>query len=370
MKLLYTVMILSVMQMPVIKSKETTSLRDILKKFQVNELQILNQELSEKAKILSENVLKDEIVQLAATTEMQEFKCNMTDFLDYYPWYKRYGLFSELAELFKSNIPDVNNSSTDSLYIRQLLNEHGYGEINENYENKFKEFIEQKFLSKFEESKAQLSQEELKQEQVIIQGINEFKKCHDYECFYKMLIKLVYTPKEQLFHFNSLKLIKLNIFFANRASDIMLAVLKDQRLQELSLEVKQNLTTNIKKIIQKFENNQDIDEVNEIIQRFSQKIVLKFLSSKVISLKDQQLLTQIFDDHGYTKFDNLNGDKFKDFFEQDLEMKFKEMKADLNQEELLKIEPLYRWFEQTKNLTTHDERVEAFDKLYVLEEFI
>ncbi|XP_037827575.1 uncharacterized protein LOC119615639 [Lucilia sericata] len=218
MSILYTIIILALIQLPAIKTMEsssnviTTLLKETLEEFHYNELQILNEKFCEKVKILSEKLLEDQIVQLAATKEINEFKNNITDFLYHYPYYIRYKLFSELADLFRSHITDIDNSTTDSLYINQLLNTHGYNEITENYDNIFKKFVQEKFLPKFEELTSQLTPEELKKEINILDVIKDFKNCHNYDCFHNYFIRFIYNPKQRLSLFNRGKLIYLNMY--------------------------------------------------------------------------------------------------------------------------------------------------------------
>ncbi|XP_065358037.1 uncharacterized protein LOC135952158 [Calliphora vicina] len=372
MKLLYSFLILGLIQLVFIKPStastkhETTSFKQKLVEFYDNGLESIEKDFCEKAKVLSEKLLKNKVVKQPKTPIMRKFKQNLTDFLSDYNSYQRYGLNYQLVLMFEDKLPDPSHNKEID-YIWQLLEKYGYNELHEDYERKYMKFVEQKFRPKFEELKKQLDQQELKQYKDLIKGYNKLKRCQTYKCQSKYLYKLVRypTPKAELLEYFYEKQDNIHIYYGNTVHNIAKAVLKHKRLSELPNNLRLNLTNNIKDFTEKYEKHQHIDELYTLINQFYYNILEKYYYNNTIPLNEQQLIKQIFDAAGYDKFTAEYSRKLNDFVQQGLFQKFKQFKAALTRKELAKEKPLIQWYDHLRGLHNTEDITEAFDQILV-----
>ncbi|XP_065357510.1 uncharacterized protein LOC135951735 [Calliphora vicina] len=370
MKLLYSVIILGLIQMVFVKPFEAspnsnaTLLKQNLTKLLDNELESMDKDFSEKSKVLSEKLLQDKLVKQASTAILKQFKQNISDFLHVYPSYQRYHLTNQLVLLFEEKIPDPS-SNKDIEYIWKLLEKHGYYEMDKDYESKYMKFVKHKFLPKFEEFKKQLNQQELKQHQDLINSYNELKRCQNYKCQSKYLYKIIgdFTPKDNLFEYIVEMVDNIHIDYGNAALEMAKAVLKDKRLSQLPHNLRINLTNNIKQFIKIYKKHEDINDLYNIINALDINILAKYYHNISLPLKQQQLIVQIFDDHGCAKFVSEYDRKLKDFVQQGLVVRFKQFKAALTRKELAKEKPLLQWYDHVKDLQNPEDILEALNKL-------
>ncbi|XP_065358509.1 uncharacterized protein LOC135952483 [Calliphora vicina] len=369
MKLLYAVIILGLIQLVVLRPLEaSTSLKKELMELFENKQQSLVREFCEKTKVLSKNILQDEIVQQAATPVIRKFKQQLRDFLHDYPSFIRYGLIYDLVLLFDGIIPEPS-SNPDKQYIWELLIKQGYDEFFMDFQNKYVEFVQQQFLPKLEELKLKLSQNELQHQQDFLDWCNELKQCKDYDC-HKKLFDALQTeetnPKEELYDYIRKQLEFIHIFYGNSANDIAAAILKDQKLSQLKPAIRQHLIININNFIMKFESNQDINELNYLVKQFFDNILQKFYYNTDMPSKDARLLVKIFNNHGYAKFLSKYRTKFNNFMEKRLFKKFKEYKNTLNRQELRKEKTLIKCFVNLKALNNFFDRYDKFQQCFAI----
>ncbi|XP_065358240.1 uncharacterized protein LOC135952295 [Calliphora vicina] len=369
MKLLYTVIILGLIQLVVLRPLEASiSLQDELMELYNSELDILGKEFCERAKAMSKNILQNKYVQQAKTPVMRKFKQNIKDFLHDYPSYIRYGLIHELVLLFGGIIPDVI-SNADTQYISELLIIQGYNEFDEDYESKCVEFVQDIFLPKFEELKLKLSQDELQQEKTFINLCNKLKQCHDYFCqskYFMTMLEQYISPKKRLYYFIVKQLDIIDIFRGNNENNIASAVIKDQKLSQLSPAVRQHLIISLNNFIMKFESNEDVVELHDLNDEFNNNILMKFYYNRKLPSKDRRLLMEIFNKNGYAKFVSNYRLKFNGFIEQGLLKELKTFQKSLSRKELKSEKNLIKCFVQSKALTNFSERYDQFEKCFVI----
>ncbi|XP_065358375.1 uncharacterized protein LOC135952392 [Calliphora vicina] len=372
MKLLYSFLILGLIQLVFIKpltastKSETSTLKQKLVEFYDNGLESIDKDFCEKAKVLSEKLLQDKVVKQPKTPIMRKFKQNLTDFLRDYNSYQRYGLTQQLVLIFKDKLPDHSHNK-DIEYIWKLLEKQGYYEMDKNYESKYMKFVKNKILTKFEEFKEQLNQQELKQHKDLIKGYNKLKRCQTYKCQSKYLYKLLRysTPKAELLKYINEKVDSIYIFYGNTADNISKAVLKHKRLSQLPNNLKLNLTKNIKDFNEKYEKHQHIDELYKLLNQFHDNILQKYYYNTTIPLKEQKLIKQIFDAAGYAKFTAELSRKLNDFVQLGLFQKFKQFKAALTRDELAKEKFLIRWYDRLRGHTTTQDIAKMLNELFI-----
>ncbi|XP_065358014.1 uncharacterized protein LOC135952138 [Calliphora vicina] len=375
MKLLYTVIILCLIQLFAIKplaasvSSNETSVKRMLLEFCRNELKVISLDFCEKAKIFTRKILQDDRVQKAATPKMREFKQNLIDFLHDYPSYKRYGLINELVLLFEEKFDEPSNDN-DSQYIWDLLYRQGFDELDIDYESKYDKFVKQKFLPKFEDLKSHWNQDELKQHDNLIQWYNELKECQDYGCqsrHFNTLVREDNTPYEQLFEYIREQLHYIDIFYGNNAHDISNKILKDINLSQLSPDIRQHLIINIREFIMQFESNQDLYELLNLIKFFFNNILQQFYyNTDDFTVQQHKLIVKIFNDNGFAKFLSNYYMLFNDFMEQGLFKNFDEFRNALSPEELASDKSLIECFDKLKALSSSDERYDDFGTCFAL----
>ncbi|XP_037826688.1 uncharacterized protein LOC119614642 [Lucilia sericata] len=325
MKLLYTVIIWGILQLMLIKpspatsSTNTNALKEQLLDFYRKELKSISRNFLTEANNLCKQLLKDKRVQQASTPVMKEFKKNITDFLHDYPMYKHFDLVNELALLFDEKIHETYSNNNDLQYIWELLQEQGYDIINMNYESKYEKFIKLKFIPKFKEVKDQLSPQELKQHDELLNWFKELKMCTDFDCMsehFNTFILKDQTPKEELQEYVQDQLGFLNMFYCYTAFELLQSVLKDPKLLQISTPLKHRLTIDINEFLMKFEITEDINDLQKEHEIFNSTILQKYYFNMDISKPDHNLIVEIFNAHGYAKLYLDYEIKFKDFIDR------------------------------------------------------
>ncbi|XP_037826694.1 uncharacterized protein LOC119614648 [Lucilia sericata] len=364
MKLLYTALIWGLIQLcanktcaaPNSTNQQPTTAQEQLLLFYENELELLAKESCEKAKYLSEKLLQDPKIQQAKTPLIREFKKNITEFLYNYDFYQRHQLHNDLLTKFiKTTIHyhlQDHSPNKDSQYILQLLKQLQYDELCDEYELKFQKLIKQKFLPKFEKLQKQLFSSKSKQSVELLNWYNDLKH-------YTVII----SPKQQLLQYIREQLQDINIYYSNTAYNISKALLKDPLFIQLSPAVRQQFAKDINDFMENYESNQDVEKLYDLMEFFQNNISQKYFYNTEMSLRDRQLLEQIFNNQELNTFQYNYQLKFNKFLELGLYAKFQEFKVSLNPEELLREKPLFQWFEHLLNLSSYAERVKEFANL-------
>ncbi|KAM7352650.1 uncharacterized protein ACRADG_005089 [Cochliomyia hominivorax] len=338
-------------------------------------MSLLAKDFCSKARKLSEQILKDLKVQKAVTSQMQDFKQNITTFLHNYSFFQRYGLYDKLLTIFSDMTigyyyhKPKNNKAPDSEYILKLLREKGYDTICDDYENKFIEFITLKFLPKFEEFMQQLSKQDLEKRQGLKEFYKEIQKCRNYNCYYtnfNLLLNLIETPKEELFSLINLNLERIMIFYIIAANDIATALIKDQNITQLPSDLRDNLLKDLRDFQGKYENNTKYEKIYDIILFFHENLSLKYYYNDTFAVRDQKFIRDLFDQHGYSTLISYNQILFNEFILQTLPKLFNQFKKYSRKEDLKKDGILLKWYEELQKLQTYNDRVKAFRELNAL----
>ncbi|XP_046805930.1 uncharacterized protein LOC124419674 [Lucilia cuprina] len=375
MKLLYTVTLWFLIKLFLIKPIQastlvhTTSLKDKLLDFYGKGLNSISESFLKKANDLCKELLKDEKVQRASTPIFKELKKNLTDFLHDYPKFKHYGLVNPLAIIFDEKLQIPLSHSKDFQYIWELIRKNGYDALNMDYESEYKRFIEQKFIPKFKELKAQLSPQELGQQDDLFNWFRQLERCTDNLCLHDLFTTFVLldrTPKNELQEYVDNKLAKLNMFYCYAAYDILKNVLKDSRFTQISSPLMQYLTIDINEFTMNFESNEDIDDLQTEIETFNENILQKYYYNTDIPNKDHKLIVDIFNAHGYAKLFLKYQLKFNNFIDNELSNKILEYKTKIIEETLAKEQKMLKSFEDLKSLNDSSMRYEKFMKFYNL----
>ncbi|XP_037826685.1 uncharacterized protein LOC119614639 [Lucilia sericata] len=374
MNLIYPFVIWGLMQLlavnPLKASTTPTqpiSAKEQLLEYYEKELQILSKEFTEKAKDFSEKLLKDKLLQYASTPTIIEFKQNITDFLHNYRLFRRYNLSMQFLRQFivttiKYYHPETRSPNQDTQYILDLLKKQGYDNLRDEYELKFQKLIKEKLLNKFMELKTQL----LPTNEALHNWFNDIKKCQDYECHDKELNRLyevINTPQDELLDYILENIDNIYLYYTSQAINLAKSIRRDRKLVQLTPQVRKHLLNYIHKFIKKFERSRSIDGIYKIIMNFHNNILKNFYYNKELPEKDRQLLKTIFDQYGYAEFESNYQLKFNNFIKPGLVKHFDDFKSSLNQEELKREQPLLKWFDHLKGLTSNADRVIEFAKL-------
>ncbi|XP_046805925.1 uncharacterized protein LOC124419670 [Lucilia cuprina] len=383
MKLLYTALIWGLIQIFTNKTLAATnnstnqtiigSKKELVILYE-NELELLAKEFCEKAKLLSEKLIQNLKIQQANSPLIKEFKKNITEFLYNYDFYQRHQLYNYLLMKFiKSTIhyylQDLSPTK-DSQYILDLLKKLQYDKLCDEYELKFQKLIKEKFLPKFEKLQTQLLRSNSKKSRSFLNWYNNLKKCQDYKCYYKYFnkfINIITAAKKQLLDYIRQELENINIYFITTAYYISKGVIKDPLILQLSPAVRQKFTKDINDFLTQYENNQDVLQLYDLKDFFQNNISQKYYyNTEDISLSDDQLLEQIFDNQKLNEFQFTYETKFNRFLERGLYGKFQKYKTSLNRRALMREQPLFEWFEHLLSLRSYGERYKEFGNLIKL----
>ncbi|KAM7353180.1 uncharacterized protein ACRADG_005381 [Cochliomyia hominivorax] len=364
MKLLYTFIIAAVLQLLgsryaiAITSPNTMKMAENkLKTFSQNGINLLSKEFCAKAKILSEEIVKD---LKTATPQVQKFRMEIEHFLHIYSMYERLELFADLWNIFYDMINVfMGKGQTDSEYILKLLNDKGYKTLINDYEQKRAEFIKQKFLPKFEEFKTQLSPEDIKNRPLLLKYYEVLKLCGNFNCYNENFLKILEqfeTPKENLMKYLDKMIDHMVISEVMAAYKISEAILKDQKLTQLSSNLKQNLIKDLKEFETRYKRSNQFERLYELITYFDLVITNEYYKSTKNSLRDQQLLKEIFERNGYTEFNN-NRKYFEDFAEQTIP-KIYEKYENYSSKEM----SLMKWLKELPEIKAFEQKIKTLLK--------
>ncbi|XP_075149155.1 uncharacterized protein LOC142223177 [Haematobia irritans] len=128
---------------------------------------------------ISEKLLKDVDLKAGTSATLDEFRKNISDFLDQYKKYEGIEELFNLVDLYSNTTTPYfgtpnDNASADMLKIQKKLKSYGSADLDEEFEDRFMKFSNQ-FCEKFEEFKSKLNAEELQKEKKMFEWMNEFK---------------------------------------------------------------------------------------------------------------------------------------------------------------------------------------------------
>lgn len=268
--------------------------------FYENELNLLAEDLSEKFANLSESLLKTEEFSENLKKENEELKVFLQDFLKDYPHIKRYTNFQPVMILL-TNLANTNytnefeKDAEKEQKFKQLFNNY-FKDIIKDYSKKYEIFIEKKVLPKIEDSYKELKPENKRFLRDFLKLIDNFKSCKELQCFPIFMGQVMsgLNMTKDLIMKYTLKDYKheLNIVYIGTFNRSKL-LLKDDLLEQLSAEVKQNLTQDLNNLIKIFENNTDTEEFVLKVNK-NLNLVKKYYRNTNFSTEDQEILNQIF----------------------------------------------------------------------------
>ncbi|KAM7352648.1 uncharacterized protein ACRADG_005087 [Cochliomyia hominivorax] len=374
MKLLYLVITLVSIQIVFLKSLEAVNFKslahDKLIDLYDKGMSEIDKEFAESCYNLSVNILKDNFIEMAATPIIRNFKQNIKDFLTNYPFYKRYGLYNNLVTIFSDIIMDYYyeqpQNDNDSQYISKLLKQLHYDDINTRYEEKFGKFIKETLCPEFEGFARKLpATENLKSK--LLKWSAEVKQCQAYDCYddhYDILIKILYSAKDELFDAIEEYLDNLNISYIIKAEKVLKSIYNDPKQKQLSLGWHRHLVRDIFYFLQNYETNTDIKKLDDLYEALY-NISAKYYNNSRISAKDCQLLKDIFAKNGYNDLEQFKESQLNDFIQHDLYNIFEEYKSTLTKEDREKEKNLFQWYDHVKGLKSYEDKIKAFDQLLV-----
>lgn len=268
--------------------------------FYENELNLLAEDLCEKFSNSSEILLKTKEMQETLTQELKDLKIFLQEFLRDYPHIKRYRNFQPLLILI-TNTANTNYTNDNENYAEMGLKfketfRYYFKDILKDYAKNYETFVQKKVLPKIENSHKQLQPENKNHLPKFLQMIENFKTCKEFECFPtymdELILRLNFT-KELIMKYtiNDYKHF-LNIVYI-KAYNRSKVLLKDDKLKQLSEEVKHNLTQDLNDFIQTFENNTDTEE---FVLKAKEKLNLhkKYYRNTNFLPNDQELLNEFF----------------------------------------------------------------------------
>ncbi|KAM7352882.1 uncharacterized protein ACRADG_005232 [Cochliomyia hominivorax] len=309
MKLLYKISLGILWQMLLIKSLDGNSIefsaQYLYHKTVRSEMFNTEKHFVAAAKNLSENILKDKIVEKSSSPYIKQLKLNINNFLQKYAHFQRYGLYQELVTLFYENYPKFTNNS-DYKYISQLYKKYDFNVINKKYQMEFVKLVREKLPKEFENFSKKLSNKNLVLKENLLKWLKKAKNCENFYCALYQLEQLrdiIYSPKD-LITYNFLRNQQINrIFYTKSAYDIVKRVLKDSQLKQLNPELYTNFVKDIKEFMQKYETNKSVSNLFKILQIYRQNIILKYYNNQKLPSKDLKIIKEIFNKYGYLKLE-------------------------------------------------------------------
>ncbi|KAM7351040.1 uncharacterized protein ACRADG_004021 [Cochliomyia hominivorax] len=324
MKISYIIVIFTLIQLSPIygKSLKPVTTQDDFVKSIKTELFKMTEDFSEKAKNISENLLKDKVLDETASKEVRDVKSFLQAFLQDYPHFKRFKLYEPLIGIFES----VINHEYDEVYMNQMkrsfmgiveeklimedsetkmndfkffindiLQDHPHFKLLEldktsksifenitnekydfkfeeliklyfedilnEYERNFKQLIKNEFLPKFLELQNDLKLQELQLNPESLSYLVNLTKYEDFKNLHKhfnLIIKNLSKPDP--IHTQEIVAVlqQINILENIRNINIIQSLIKDDLISNLSSHVRHNLTQNLRKYIENFKSHNDI----------------------------------------------------------------------------------------------------------------
>lgn len=263
--------------------------------FYENSLDYLAKDFCKKSKIFSLKLLNDEVINKSTTALMQEFKSNLSDYLNNYSHYERYGQYEFLLKYFvDTTFGYYDQETSDDLDVQYILHylHADYDLICDEYEIKFKKFITQNFLPLIELKRPVISKQKIKP---IMHYVGILKNCLNYECFYnnaKSLINIIKSPEDEQAKFYK----RFNILIAIITDNVFKSVLKDENLTQLSNESLDIIVPYLKNFIYKFKQDNHIEQLIKLNEKY-------MLHVPNITTKDEKLLQKILDKYTEREID-------------------------------------------------------------------
>ncbi|KAM7353616.1 uncharacterized protein ACRADG_005607 [Cochliomyia hominivorax] len=294
MKSLFVIITLNLIQLVFLNSTNHVELQEFVD-FCENELNLMAKTFSEKAKNISENLLKEEIIGEANTKpELTEFYAFLKDFLQDYQHLRRFHLYEPVIVIFQYLVANEHLDYFREGHIykgedfKQLM-QLNFKNIIQEYEQEFRLFIKQKLLIKFANVAFMLKSEKSKHNSDLKLYMNNLRDSQDYEILkhnFNSLKELL--PQDILIEISLKDFEKINILYSLRVNNFYRLLLKEERISKLNLNVQLEIKQILEYYIKTFSTYEDI---------------FKFLNTEpMFTLK-------------YFIYDKLRGKEFKSFLE-------------------------------------------------------
>lgn len=323
-------------------------------------------------KYISEQILDDKSIQQSYSPEIKRLKENLTDFINIYPNYMRYGLQNNLMNVVANILKYYYNRSSTNRDIQlttKIFKNYGFEKAKSKYYKELNKFVKGDLLQKIEEFTKNLAQKDQIFRDLLLKWIKELKKCRNDNCVlesYYSIQSILYTPRDNLFYQVNTIVEHHVVRYLKKCYEISRNVLNDPKLLQLNTPLKVNLTRDLQQFLKMYESTTNEDNLNDLHQFFMNNISLKYYDNTKINLKILQEIRSLFNRYGLRKLQLDNDFEFDNFLQYDFTKIFKNFKDSLKAKDLEYEKPILEWYDNFVNLKAMDERKKEFEKLYDL----
>lgn len=268
------------------------------------------QDFCGKVKNLSDQLIRNEHLFNNSLREQQEFKQFLKDFLRDYQNIERFQFYEPLLATFlqvlktDDNTEAENNNDKDHDKFQLIVKQY-FADLLQEYEDNYKKFLKEEFPTKIDNLIKQLSVEDLKEMPLFNKTIDKIKSCQSYHCFptnnhlLLLTLNVNYDVKDK---YKKIEMKKCLMYFLMQIYYDSQEILNNDDLKELSSEVRQNFTQDIKIFLRNFESSNDIEvfvktydaEMLYFLKKYYNKRNY-YYTDKKFSLKDYELLNKILE---------------------------------------------------------------------------
>lgn len=329
--------------------KNSPTPEDELNYYFVRESNLIAGDACLKLKYMTETILADAVVNSSSSHVMQKFKKNLEHFQFILPFYMRLGfndtLLKTYINLVKDYPPAPLNNDKDLVYIRKLLKDVDFQEMQEEYVKDIKNI-----LPKLESFKNNIS------DTLLINWLENFKKCGDwFECYLNSYQKYTYTTKDHFVGFLQKQLSDMTISFVANANVISKRILQDKRLSQLSPFYKNNVKENMEYALNVAHGCENIYHLFWIPPIYD-SLKSMYTSDEIIPLDDLFLIIKIFNENGYDDLMSNFRANYDKFLQYDVVKEYERAKRILSPAELVRDKQFWNTFEKLKEAATFEER--------------
>lgn len=260
-------------------------------------MNILAEDFCNKAKSLSENLLKNQTINDSRSPELKEFKYFLKAFLKDYRHIKRYGDYEALTVTFLNLSHFTHNyrDANSDMEFQEIFNKYFANILNEYYD-KYAIFLKGPFSQKLKHLKQQLNREDLKEISIFLENMDRIYYCNDMPCYplrYSLFIIPIQANYNTLINYRKILTKKGLIYYFMAIEKISKDIVEIKNFESLSLDYKENLLLDIKEFTTELENNYDIENLVKTFDEVKIKFLKKYINGKVGNLKDQEILNEI-----------------------------------------------------------------------------
>lgn len=175
--------------------------------FALGQIKEMSLNYVEKAKTISENILKDPQLSNTNSTEILRFKSNLNQFEENYSSCRGYDDLTKLPLVYAKAIYFKNDSKdADTKIILNILEKYSYKDLENEYDQNFEIFAE-KFIKKFRELKDGLEKEDTRNARRIMEWyewFNNLKTLSDKGRFIIKIFDIFMGPEKPVHNLDNL----------------------------------------------------------------------------------------------------------------------------------------------------------------------